>query len=110
MNKFTKKIFIGLIVLAILSPFGLLLPEKFRAEDAWGEWSIETVKKDIGFVPKGMKKVAEIWKAPLPDYSNGNESNSLFTNSAYYILSDFIGIGLIGLATFGLSKVTRKHE
>jgi cobalt/nickel transport protein len=108
MNKFTKKILIGLIALVILSPLGLFLPDKFKAGEAWGEWSIETIKKDLGFVPKGMEKVAEIWKAPLPDYSNGNESNTLFTNSAYYILSGFIGIALIGLVTFVLLKVVRK--
>jgi cobalt/nickel transport protein len=110
MNKFTKKIFIGLIVLAILSPLGLFIPEKFHTGDAWGEWSLETVKSKLGFVPKGMEKNAEIWKAPLPDYGIGNENNSRFTNSMYYIISGFTGIGLIGVVTYGLFKLTRKNE
>jgi hypothetical protein len=110
MNRFTWKIFIGILLLAILSPLGLILTNKFKAGDAWGEWSVEKIKKELGFTPRGMEKNAQIWKAPMPDYSNGNEKNSLFVNSEYYILSCFVAMGLIGLATFGLLKIYRKHD
>jgi hypothetical protein len=110
MNRFTKKILMGILLLAILTPLGLFLPFKFKAGDAWGEWSVEKIKKELGFAPRGMEKNAELWKAPLPEYSNGNVNNSLFVNSEYYILSGFVGIGLIALATFVLLKIYRKHD
>ncbi len=110
MNKLKKNIGIGLLVLALISPIGILLPKWLHAGDAWGEWPTGKVKKDIGYVPKGMKKNAGIWKAPMPDYSNGKENNSLLSGSAYYLLSGFAGAGIISLATWGLFKIYQKHE
>jgi hypothetical protein len=110
MNKNLKKLIIGLLILMVLSPIGLFLPELFHAGDAWGEWSTETVKEDVGYVPEGMEKDAETYKAPLPDYSNGNNKNSLASNSLYYIFSGFVGIGIIGLATFALYKAVKRNE
>jgi cobalt/nickel transport protein len=110
MNKFTKKIFLGLIILAILSPLGLFLPEKFRAGDAWGEWSIETIKKDLGFVPTGMEKNANIWKAPLPDYGSRDGKNTILINSGYYMLSGLIAMVLIIIITIVLLKIVQKRE
>jgi cobalt/nickel transport protein len=110
MNYWNKKVGIGLLILCLLTPAGILLPKLFRAGDAWGEWNIEQVKKDVGFEPQGMKKDANIWKAPLPDYSNGKENNNLFSESVYYILSGITGIGIIAIATWALLKFYRKNE
>ena len=107
-NPFTKKILIGLLALALLSPLGLLLPELFQSEGAWGEWSIEKVEKQTGQSPAGMKKDANIWKAPVSDYTIGKGSDSLLKRSGYYILSGVIGIGAIALLTFGASKLISK--
>lgn len=101
---------LGLLVLALISPLGILLPKWFHADDAWGEWSTDKVKKELGYVPKGMKKDAKLWSAPLPDYSNGKENNSLFSGSLLYILSGVVGVGIISLATWGLFKIYQKHE
>ncbi len=99
-----------MLILVVLSPIGLLLPQWFNAGDAWGEWSPESVKEQLGFTPIGMEGDASTWIAPLPDYSNGNEKNSLAKNTIYYLLSGFIGISLIALITFVLHTFAKKQK
>jgi hypothetical protein len=110
MNKFAKKILIGLLAMALLSPLGIILPKMFHAGGAWGEWSTDKVKKELGYVPKGMKKDAELWKAPMPDYSNGKENNSIFSDSLDYIFSGLTGLAIIAFITWWLFKIYQKHE
>jgi hypothetical protein len=110
MDPFKKKILIGLLGLAFLSPIGYILPKIFNSGSAWGEWSLETIKKDLGFIPKEMKNKSDIWKAPLADYGKESCGINLLTDSAYYFVSAFAGIALIGLVTFGLYKIIQKHE
>ncbi len=43
--KIVTKLWIGLAVLIVLSPLGLILPERFKAGDAWGEWGTDGVKE-----------------------------------------------------------------
>lgn len=104
-----KKWMIFLGILIILSPLGLILPEYFGAGDAWGEWSIESVKEQISYEPEGMKKESALYQAPLPDYHSGNENDNLTNKSATYILSAVIGVGIILLLTFGMNKWV-KHK
>lgn len=110
MDKFKKRIIIGLIVLAVLSPLGIIIPRLFHAGDAWGEWSPEKVKEKAGYTPEKMKKDAGLYKAPLPDYGDGTEKKSVWSESVLYLISGFVGIGIIGLSTFVLLKIYRKHE
>jgi hypothetical protein len=35
MTKFQKKLWIGLAIMALLTPLGIYLPKKFNAGDAW---------------------------------------------------------------------------
>jgi len=104
-----KKLIIGLLVLVLLTPIGIYVPKWFNAEDAWGEWPVETIKEKMGFAPKGMQKDAELWHAPVPDYSLGDENISLTKQSGYYILSGIIGIAIISLLSFGLFKLIKKE-
>ena len=108
MTSFQKKILAVLVVLVIVSPLGIYLPAKFKAEDAWGEWSIETIEKLVGFVPAKMRKTAELWKAPIPAYKLGDEKSSFCTQALSYILSGAIGIGLCVLVLFGISRLLVK--
>ena len=66
----TKKLWIGIGVLIILTPLGLILPDYFKAGDAWGEWEADTIQKLVGYVPQGIEKLSVLWKknALLPDY------------------------------------------
>lgn len=110
MPPLNKKIIIALLLMVVLLPVGILLPHWFEAGDAWGEWSPESVNKVLGFTPKGMEHDASTWNAPLPDYSNGNEQNSLTKNTLYYIISGLIGVGFIAIITFVLHTFAKKRK
>jgi cobalt/nickel transport protein len=100
-----KKYLIFLGILAILSPIGIILPEYFKAGEAWGEWSTETVQQETGLELSGMQKDAAMYKAPIPDYNLEKEDDSLSRLSLNYIMSAFAGIAIILLITFGITKL-----
>ena len=91
LNKLQKKILVILLILCLLTPIGILLPSFFNTGDAWGEWSAQTVKELVGYVPKGLAKYSDLWKAPLPDYSVNREDSSIVHRSGYYLVSGIIG-------------------
>ena len=91
MNKLQKKILVILLLLCLLTPIGILLPTFFNTGDAWGEWSAQTVKELVGYVPKGLAKYSDVWKAPLTDYSVKREDSSIVHRSGYYLVSGIIG-------------------
>ena len=109
MTRFQKKLWIGLLIMALLTPLGVLLPEKFRAEEAWGEWGIDKLEKLVGYVPEGLKKLADLWKAPIPDYNFGGEGASTTLQAVSYIVSGFLGIGVCILIVFVISRVIARH-
>jgi hypothetical protein len=93
--KTTTKCWIGLGVLILLSPLGLILPDHFKAGSAWGEWGPEEIGKMVGYVPKGLAHLGELWKAPMPDYApQGWEDKGLTHLSFAYILSGIAGVAL----------------
>ncbi|AAM07372.1 TPA: cobalt transporter CbiM [Methanosarcina acetivorans] len=63
-GKLLRNLTVGLILLIILTPLGLLV-----AGTAYGEWAPEELKARIGFVPPGLEKLSGIWNAPFLDYS-----------------------------------------
>ena len=92
-----KHLIIALFILAVLSPLGLYLPEVCGAKYAWGEWDPAELEKMLGYTPTNMAKAAEMWKAPLPDYSFSNTENvPLAHKSGDYIISAFVGILVCG--------------
>lgn len=95
--------------MALLSPVGILLPAKFGSGDAWGEWGADTLEKILGFVPDGLKKYAELWKAPVQDYNFGGENSSVAVQVISYIASGFLGILAIVLVIYVISKVMVKN-
>jgi cobalt/nickel transport protein len=110
MNK-NQRLWWGLILLVLLSPLGLILPEVLRSGPAWGEWRLEEIEKMIGFIPEGLKKWTGLWSAPLPEYNLGAwEKKGLFHSSLGYILSGFLGVGMVVLVTFLLGKWMRRKD
>jgi cobalt/nickel transport protein len=109
--KTTTKLWIGLGVLAVLSPIGLYLPDKFKAGTAWGEWGLREMHGLVGYIPKGLEKISSFWKAPMPDYTfKGWENLGPKHLSLAYVVSAIVGIGLcVGLA-FVLGKILSKKE
>jgi hypothetical protein len=103
-NKLQKNILIVLLVLAVLTPTGIFLPMLFNAGDAWGEWSATTLKELIGFVPQGLAKYADAWKAPIADYTLNGKDPSVVHQSGYYIVSGIVGAMLAMIVTLVISK------
>ncbi len=108
MTTFQKRLLLFLFILAILTPAGMILPEVFKAGDAWGEWGIDTIQEMLGFVPEGMKKLSELWKAPLPDYSLPDDGQSLSSQIISYILSGIIGAIITGGIIFIFARLNKR--
>lgn len=106
-----RKLWIGLAVLVLVSPLGLILPARFGAGSAWGEWSADELDKMVGYVPGGMDRVADLWHAPMPDYAfRGQESTPLHTLSFSYILSAVIGVVIVVALTLLLGRRLARRE
>lgn len=109
MQRFQTKLWLWLAVLAFLSPIGIVFPRLFNAEDAWGEWGTETLDKLLGYVPAGLQRTADAWKAPFPDYSFG-AMNSLLGETGSYVASALIGGLLVVLLAYLLARVCASRE
>ena len=105
MNKLQKKIMIALLILTMLTPVGIFLPMFFNAGDAWGEWSAATVRDLTGYVPEGLARYTETWKAPMPGYTLNGGDSSMVHQSGYYLVSGVIGATLTMIVTMVISKL-----
>lgn len=108
MSKLQKKALFFLIILVLLTPTGILLPMVFNAGDAWGEWSAETVKELIGYVPEGLQQYTDAYKAPVPDYTFDVNNTSATHQSFFYILSGLFGAAITLGVTVLISKLIVK--
>jgi cobalt/nickel transport protein len=109
MTSFQKKLWMGLLVMVLLTPLGILLPEKFKAGDAWGEWGTGKLEKLLGYVPEGLRKLANFWKAPIPDYHFGGGGASITLQAISYIASGLLGIGACVFVVYAVSRLMGKH-
>ncbi|MCD6291211.1 MAG: PDGLE domain-containing protein [Anaerolineae bacterium] len=98
--KGINKLWIGLGILALLSPLGLL-----ASGTAWGEWGADEFSSMLGYVPQGLAKFAEIWNAPLPDYTIPG-----LGDVPGYILSAIVGMALVVAFTWGLGRLLARRE
>ncbi len=106
MNKNTeKKLWIGLAILIVLTPLGLL-----AEGTAFGEWGPEELLKEVGYVPTGVEQGGNLWHSMFPDYTVAGFEGSFLHSSIGYILSAVIGIALIYIITIGLGKIIAKRE
>ena len=107
--KLITKLWLGISVLIILSPLGLILPERFKAGSAWGEWGAKDLRTLVGYAPKGLEKISSLWNAPIPDYAfKGCGKKSLPHLSFAYILSAVAGVLITVLAVLLIGKVLVK--
>ena len=84
-----RGLLIGLAILIVASPLGLLAPGT-----AWGEWSTnELSRMGLKAIPTGLDKLSSIWGAPLAGY----DLPFLGNTNLGYLLSAATGIALIGL-------------
>ena len=109
--KITTKLWIGIATLIVLSPLGLIMPERFKAGSAWGEWGVDEIQALVGYVPKGLARLASLWTAPIPDYTfKGWEEKGLSHLSFAYIISAILGIAIISAAAWFIGKMLTKRD
>jgi hypothetical protein len=102
-----KNLSIGLILLIIFAPLGLL-----AAGTAYGEWAPDELKDRIGYVPHGLEELSDLWHAPMKDYNIPNApsfQDSKLVSSAGYILSAVIGIIVSGSILYFIGKKAAKN-
>ena len=109
-DKLQKKILIFLLFLCLITPIGILLPMFFNAGDAWGEWSAQTLKELIGFVPQGLAKYSDLWKAPILDYSMNSADKSIVHQSGFYIVSGILGATVTYVVMLLIARLITKNE
>ena len=91
--KISAKLWMGIVVLAVLSPLGILVPAYFKASGAWGEGSAGP----------------SFWKAPMPDYTfKGWEGKGLGHSSLAYMISALLGIVAVAVVVWLLGKALAK--
>jgi cobalt/nickel transport protein len=110
-NK-TRKLWVGIGILALLSPLGVLLPALFNSEGAWGEWGLDKIQEFSGFVPEGMKRMGKIWKAPLSDYGLPGQDTGLGGRSFGYVIAAVIGVAVTAGLMYLLARLLlgKHHE
>ena len=107
--KTINKLWLVIVVMIILCPLGLILPEHFKAGSAWGEWGADEMQKLVGYIPQGLEKLSSLWNAPMPDYAfKGWEEKGLGHLSFSYIVSAVVGIALIAIVIFLIGKLLVK--
>ncbi len=102
MDKTTRTLAIGLLILIIFTPLGLL-----ATGDTFGEWSNKEIKEKLGFVPGGMEKLAPVWNAPLPDYALPGDKQPHSAEVAY-VLSAIIGVAICISVIYFIGKKIAK--
>ncbi len=84
--KTARKLWIGILVLAVLSPLGILFPSQ------------------------GLEKLSNLWHAPMQDYSlrGWEEKGQGYSNFAY-IASALAGIAAVSLLVFLIGRLLAKR-
>jgi cobalt/nickel transport system permease protein len=108
-----RPLWIGLAVLLILTPLGIL-----AAGSAWGEWvasdfSNPAARQQIAATtlhapvpsraPAGLERLSSLWTAPFARYAPPYIRSTAFG----YLLSAMFGAGLVTLACAGVGKFAR---
>lgn len=95
-NKY-RKLWMALGALIALCPLGLI-----ATGTAFGEWGLEELEEEAGFIPAGLEKMADFWQhAPLPDYGIAGFDGSFMQSAVGYILCALIGVVLVvGIMSF----------
>jgi cobalt/nickel transport system permease protein len=111
-----RKLWLGLALLLILTPLGIL-----AAGSAWGEWTARDfsdpqVREQIAGasgnqmpptrIPRGLERLSSIWTAPLSRYAPSFIRSAGFG----YLMSAMVGVGLIVVCSLLGSWLLRKVQ
>jgi len=100
-----RRYWIGLLVLAILTPLGSL-----AEGTAWGEWGTDELTTMFGYIPQGISQAGSWWTAVCPDYGMSFLGEGKMANKAGYFLSAVLGSGLIYTVTLLYGKSLRRTK
>jgi cobalt/nickel transport system permease protein len=101
-----KKNILTMSLLVLLTPLGLL-----ASGTAWGEWGTEDINSQLGFIPAGMEKASSFWQhSILSDYAVSGLEDAFWQQALGYLLSAFVGLGVITLIGFTLYKIFLRAE
>ena len=85
-------VWVGLAILAVASPLGLLAPGT-----AWGEWgTAELANMGLATIPTGLAKLSSLWGAPLAGY----DLPVLGNVNLGYMLSALVGILVVAVVVW----------
>lgn len=96
---------IGLVILAILTPLGSLADGT-----AWGEWGTEELATVFGSIPQGIAQASSWWTAVCPDYSMSFLGGGTMAGKVGYFLSAVFGSALIYIAMSLYGKVLLRAD
>jgi len=99
MFKNYRHLWMALLALVVLSPLGLL-----ATGTAFGEWGLDELIAEVGFIPQGLAKTADLWQhAIFPDYSIPGLTATFTQTAVGYIFSAVVGVLLVAgiVALFG---------
>jgi len=102
-----RKLWFGIGILILLAPMGLILPALFMAHGAWGEWGAGEIKDIAGYLPEGLKRVSELWSAPIAGYAFPGWDKGAKSYGAY-IVSGLIGAAIVGALSYLLGSVLKR--
>lgn len=97
-----KPLWIGLVILIILTPLGLI-----AQGSAWGEWASEELIAVLGYAPEGLKRLEGLWASIMPGY-NIPGFDSPAKSAMGYVISAALGSGLIVLIIYLTGKIWKK--
>lgn len=101
-----KKAILTLSFLVLLTPLGLL-----ASGTAWGEWGVEEIQSQLGFIPTGMENASSFWQSSIfSDYAVSGLETTFWQQALGYLLSAFLGLGVIALIGFILYKIFLRAE
>jgi cobalt/nickel transport protein len=98
-----KRLWFGLGVLLLLTPLGIILPERLGATGGWGEWSTQELKAKLGQVPRQLERLEGLWNAVFPDYTIKGMTKPWQTKLAYF-LTGLLGAGVVVILCLALGK------
>ena len=95
-----RRLWVLLVVLVVLVPFGLLAPGS-----AFAEWSASDLETIFGMTPPaGLKNLEGLYNAPFSGYSVPGATT--FTQlSLAYVLAAAIGVSVLGFGLFAFYRV-----
>lgn len=103
MFKNYRNLWLALGVFMLLSPVGLI-----AAGTAFGEWGLDELPQEVGFIPAGLEKLADLWtRSPLPDYGVPGLNATFAQSAGGYIISAVVGVALVVGVISLLGKVIK---